>query len=108
MQELASQTEKVKKEALLKYNEGELVVVENKESAVKKTEEELLGINQMKEIISKGGIETVYCYELSRLSRRPKVLYSQKKRFCFNFLKNFFDFLKLFCKLLRQKKISEW
>jgi len=56
-------------------------VIENKESAVKKSEEELLGINEMKFHIEEGYIGCVYCYELSRLSRRPKVLYSLRDYF---------------------------
>lgn len=84
MQELESQTEKVKKEALQHFKEEDLIIIENKESAVKKSEEELLGITEMKQYIANGDISTVYCYELSRLSRRPKVLYSLRDYFIEN------------------------
>lgn len=80
-QELMSQTDKLKQEALRTYSEKDIIVIENKESAVKKSEEELLGINEMKEYITTGQIQAVYCYELSRLSRRPKVLYSLRDYF---------------------------
>lgn len=81
MQELESQTDKVKKEALQDFKEEDLIIIENKESAVKKSEEELLGITEMKRFIEQGDISCVYCYELSRLSRRPKVLYSLRDYF---------------------------
>lgn len=83
-QTLESQTGKVLSEVLLHYSEDEVIVIENKESAVSKSEEELLGINEMKSFIENGGIEAVYCYELSRLSRRPKVLYSLRDYFLDN------------------------
>lgn len=84
MQELESQTDKVKKEALQDFKEEDLIIIENKESAVKKSEEELLGITEMKRFIEQGDISCVYCYELSRLSRRPKVLYSLRDYFIEN------------------------
>lgn len=80
-QTLGSQTDKVMSEVLKYYSEDEIIIIENKESAVKKSEEELLGINEMKNYIDSYNIETVYCYELSRLSRRPKVLYSLRDYF---------------------------
>lgn len=80
-QELMSQTDKVKAEVLRHYTEDQIIVIENKESAVKKSEEELLGINEMKYYIETSNITAVYCYELSRLSRRPKVLYSLRDYF---------------------------
>lgn len=80
-QELMSQTDKVKAEVLRFFTEDQIIVIENKESAVKKSEEELLGINEMKYYIETSSIAAVYCYELSRLSRRPKVLYSLRDYF---------------------------
>lgn len=80
-QELISQTDKVREEVLRDFTEDQIIVIENKESAVKKTEEELLGINEMKYYIETSNIVCVYCYELSRLSRRPKVLYSLRDYF---------------------------
>ena len=80
-QELMSQTDKVKAEVLRYFTEDQIIVIENKESAVKKSEEELLGINEMKFYIETSNIAAVYCYELSRLSRRPKVLYSLRDYF---------------------------
>lgn len=80
-QELMSQTDKIKEFVLKNYSEDEIIIIENKESGVKKAEEELLGINEMKLYIETNNIECVYCYELSRLSRRPKVLYSLRDYF---------------------------
>lgn len=80
-QTLESQTDRVKQEVLKHYREEQIIVIENKESAVKKSEEELLGINEMKSYIDTGNIEAVYAYELSRLSRRPAVLYNLRDYF---------------------------
>lgn len=77
MQKLESQTEKIINQAIIDgYKETDIIVIENKESAVKNDEEHLLGIHTMKEYIKNGGIGCVYCHELSRLSRRPRDLYA--------------------------------
>lgn len=57
----------------------EIVTIETKESAIKLTEEERQGLNELKSHIEKGGVECVFIWELSRLSRRPKVLYSMRE-----------------------------
>ena len=57
----------------------EIVVIETKESAIKLTEEERQGLNELKSHIEQGGVECVFIWELSRLSRRPKVLYSMRE-----------------------------
>lgn len=76
MQELESQTEKIISQAISDgYDKNDIIIIENKESAVKNDEAHLLGITTMKEYIESGGIGCVYCHELSRLSRRPKDLY---------------------------------
>ena len=76
MQELESQTEKIISQAISDgYDKNDIIIIENKESAVKNDEAHLLGITTMKEYIENGGIGCVYCHELSRLSRRPRDLY---------------------------------
>lgn len=77
-QDLKQQTNEVKL-AMLKdgYSEDDIILIEDKESAVKLSEEERQGLNTMKHHIeSDPTINCVYVYELSRLSRRPEVLYS--------------------------------
>lgn len=74
MQHLESQTEKVMAAAKAD-GYADPILIENKESAVKKSESESLGINEMKQYIEAGDVAAVYCYELSRLSRRPRDLY---------------------------------
>ena len=54
----------------------DFVIIEQKESAIKLDEEERVGIKMLKDAIGSGDIGCVIVYEISRLSRRPKVLYS--------------------------------
>lgn len=76
-QDLVQQTEQVKAEALKDgYNEKDIIIIEDKESAVKLSEEERNGLNNLKTYIEHGDIDCVYTYEVSRISRRPDVLYS--------------------------------
>lgn len=76
-QDLVQQTDEVYAEAIKNgYSESEIVIIEQKESAIKLDEEERIGLNQLKEYIAKHNIECVFVYEISRISRRPKVLYS--------------------------------
>ena len=59
------------------YSQDNIILIEEKESAVKLDEESRLGINRMKKAIEEdASINAVYVFELSRLSRRPDVLYS--------------------------------
>lgn len=50
--------------------------IEDKESAICLDEYERHGLNELKRLVDTGLYETVICYEISRISRRPKVLYS--------------------------------
>lgn len=76
-QDLAQQTEKVKEEAIKDgYRNKNIIVIEDKESAVKLSEEERNGLNKMKWHIEHDTISCVYVYELSRISRQPSMLYS--------------------------------
>ncbi len=56
------------------------VIIEDKESAVRLSEAERNGINRLYSEIETGGVAAVYVYELSRLSRRPDVIYSVRDR----------------------------
>lgn len=51
-------------------------VIEDKESAISLDEYERHGLNELKRLIETDDYDTVICYEISRISRRPKVLYS--------------------------------
>lgn len=77
VQELESQSIKVK-EAILRdgYDESDVILIEDKESGSKLSEEERSGLNKLKQVIETEQISSVYCYELSRISRRASVVYS--------------------------------
>ena len=76
-QDLTQQTEKVKQEALKDgFTDENIIIIEDKESAVKLSEEERNGLNRLKHHIENDTIECVYTYELSRISRQPAMLYN--------------------------------
>lgn len=77
-QDLTQQTEEVLKEVYKDgYGDKDIIIIEDKESAIKLSEEERMGLNKMKEHINNDPtIDAVYLYELSRLSRRQLVLFS--------------------------------
>ena len=61
------------------YDEKDLIIIENKESAIKNDEEHRLGLVEMKERIeSDPSINRVYVREVSRIGRRYDVLSSIK------------------------------
>lgn len=77
IQDLDQQTEKLIEAAKLNgYNQEDLIIIEDKESAVKLSEEERNGLTRMKTAIKENKVDIVICYELSRISRRPDVVYS--------------------------------
>lgn len=77
------QTLEQQTEAVLKvvrkdgYTDDNIIIIEDKESAIKLSEEERNGLNKMKEYINNDpSINAVYLYELSRLSRRQTMLFN--------------------------------
>lgn len=77
IQDLDQQTERLIEAARLNgYNKSDLIIIEDKESAVKLSEEERNGLTRMKTAIKENKVDIVICYELSRISRRPDVVYS--------------------------------
>lgn len=75
-QDLTQQTDAVIKKA---KSEGydDFILIEDKESGVKLTEEERLGLNRLKSsIIYDKDIKCVFVYEVSRIGRRPDVNFS--------------------------------
>lgn len=76
-QELESQIEVLKNSAYIDgYNDEDLIIIAQKESAVKLKEAEREGLNKLKRAIERNDIDGVYLFELSRLSRDPVTLYS--------------------------------
>lgn len=77
-QDLTQQTEAVKAEAIKDgYSENSIIVIEDHESAIKLSEEERNGLNRMKQFIEKdNSIDCVYVYEISRISRQAKIVFS--------------------------------
>lgn len=57
-------------------NRDSIRVVEYKESGVKLSEEDRLGITELKDIVASEGVNTIYTSELSRVARTEKVLWS--------------------------------
>lgn len=77
-QDLIQQTNNVKEEAKRQgYSEDNIIIIEDKESAVKLSEEERNGLNTLKQyIINDSSIDCVFTYEISRISRQAKIVFS--------------------------------
>jgi DNA invertase Pin-like site-specific DNA recombinase len=76
-QRLESQEDLLRKAALADgYKESDFIIIGKKESAIKLSEEEREGLNELKSVLEKEAIDCIYIAELSRLSRQPKILYS--------------------------------
>lgn len=79
-QHLESQETLLRQAALADgYNETDCILIGNKESAIKLSEEEREGLNELKSLVQSDNIDCVYIAELSRLSRQPETLYSVRK-----------------------------
>ena len=80
-QDLEAQKNEVYQAALFDgYKKEEIEVVEGKESAIKKKEEERETLNEMKEIIENNpSIEAVYVYAIDRIARKVSVVLSVKE-----------------------------
>lgn len=76
-QDLDQQSVKVK-EAILNdgFSENDIILIEDKESGYKLSEEERSGINKLKSIIESEQVSSVYVYEISRISRQAKIVFS--------------------------------
>lgn len=77
-QDLVQQTDEVLKTVRNDgFKDNNIIIIEDKESAIKLSEEERRGLNEMKRVInSDPTVKYVYIYELSRLSRKQLVLFS--------------------------------
>ncbi len=58
------------------YQENQISPVAEKESGIKLSEEERAGLNRMKEMIETGDYDCVFAWEISRIARRKKILFS--------------------------------
>lgn len=76
-QNLESQEAELRRMALFDgFNESDIIYIGKKESGFKLEEDEREGLEELNQLIDKGVIDTVYIWELSRLSRKPKILFS--------------------------------
>ena len=77
-QTLDAQTQCLKDEAIkLGYKEKDLILIEKKESAIKLDEDERIGLIMLQDAINKDkSIDCVICYEVSRIARKQKELFS--------------------------------
>lgn len=75
VQSLKEQQEAIKKEALLHYNEDEILLIEGKESGVNLEEEQRATLNEMKELLKANpSVESIYFFAVDRLARRVRVV----------------------------------
>lgn len=58
------------------YTRENMQLIEDKESAIRLSEEERNGLNRLKECIATEQYDCVFCWEISRIARKRKVLYS--------------------------------
>lgn len=58
------------------FNDDNIIIIAEKESGIKLSEDERKGLNRLKEEIAKGDVSTVYVWEVSRIGRKKKVIFS--------------------------------
>lgn len=77
-QDLVQQTEQLFEDAVhYGYDRKNVILIEDKESAIKLEESERNGLNKMKEYIeSDSSIDCVFIWEITRVSRKLQMLYS--------------------------------
>ena len=76
-QEYTEQTQRLRQLAVqYGYPPENHYIIEEKESGIRLSEEERLGLTKMKEIIRNHQVDCVFCREVSRLARTKKVLFS--------------------------------
>lgn len=76
-QHLESQTNDLFRDASFRgYSKDQLIVIEDKESAIKLSEDERNGLNTMKYHIEHDKVDCVFIWEITRISRQLPMLYS--------------------------------
>ena len=58
------------------YKDKDISSIATKESAIKLDEEERFGLNRMKELLETSEYDCVFAWEISRIARRKKILFS--------------------------------
>lgn len=58
------------------YSNSDIIAIAEKESGIKLSEEDRAGLNRMKEAIDTGEVDCVFAWEISRIARRKKILFS--------------------------------
>jgi DNA invertase Pin-like site-specific DNA recombinase len=58
------------------YSEDNIILIAEKESGRKLKEEERKGLNRLKEVIQTEHVDVTYCWEISRIARKKKILFS--------------------------------
>lgn len=82
VQELKEQEREVYELALKDgYSDNDIIPICEKESGIKLREEERLGLNRLKEVVETEDVKDVYIWEVSRLARTKKVLFSMEEYF---------------------------
>lgn len=106
-QSIEAQTEEIKKEALrCGYTEDDMIIIEQKESAIKLDDEERIGLQKLYDLIETNkNIECVFIYEISRLSRKNQTLFKVRDYFVENHIQ--LVCLKPYMKLLEDGKMSQ-
>ncbi len=80
-QHLESQEDALRRAALYDgAKEDDIIVIGKKESAIKLDEAEREGLQELYDVIANNDVSCVYIHELSRLSRRPPVLYAVREK----------------------------
>jgi DNA invertase Pin-like site-specific DNA recombinase/predicted RNA-binding Zn-ribbon protein involved in translation (DUF1610 family) len=82
VQELKEQEREVYELAIKDgYKDEDIIPICEKESGIKLKEEERLGLNRLKEVVEAEDVRDVYIWEVSRLARTKKVLFSMEEYF---------------------------
>lgn len=63
------------------YKPEDIIPICEKESGIKLSEEERLGLNRLKEVVDNEQVKDVFIWEVSRLARTKKVLFSMQDYF---------------------------
>ncbi len=58
------------------YGDEDIIPIAEKESGIKLTEEQRKGLNRLKEVIASEDVAIVYAWEVSRIARKKKILFS--------------------------------
>ena len=58
------------------YADSDIIAIAEKESGIKLSEENRKGLNRMKEVINEEDVVVVYAWEISRIARKKKILFS--------------------------------